>query len=184
MPRARIGASDPGRVAATSLTARLVPETIRRIRSYAGERLIVADRPEGTGDLTIASWGHRSLEEQVEVDARRYRTPVALAVGFDYNGRLTRVLPHVGFGAAEVGSVTARPSEGNPKPRLKRLVRSRSLVVSKGLRTEGVAAIIRRLKPRPREAGLVVGVSIARTNDHEAASLEGGSGTTSPPSAT
>jgi dihydroorotate dehydrogenase len=110
------------------------------------------------------------------VDGIRYRTPVLLAAGFDYNGRLTRILPRVGFAGEEIGSVTARPTEGNPRPRLTRLVRSHSLVVNKGLRNDGVEALIQLLKRTPRHPDFVLGISIARTNDaasaKEAAGIE------------
>jgi dihydroorotate dehydrogenase len=99
---------------------------------------------------------------------------VALAAGFDFNGRLKRILPSVGFGGVEVGSVTARPTPGNPRPRLRRLVRSNSLVVNKGLKNEGVERIIERLRGVPRTDGFVIGISIARTNSREASLLQGG----------
>ncbi len=121
------------------------------------------------------------------VDGIKYRTPILLAAGFDYNGRLTNILSHVGFGGEEVGSVTAHPCEGNPKPRMTRLPKSQSIIVNKGLRNEGVDAIIMRLKNAGvgRKNGalttvgdtevvskFVVGVSIARTNSPKTAPLE------------
>ncbi|MEI6396907.1 MAG: hypothetical protein WCO48_02460, partial [Candidatus Taylorbacteria bacterium] len=120
------------------------------------------------------------------VDGIKYRTPVLLSAGFDYNGQLTQILPHIGFGGEEVGSVTARPCAGNPKPRLTRLPKSGSIIVNKGLRNDGVEAIIARIK----EAGarrkaqsasesqsasdFVVGVSIARTNDEHSVDIQSG----------
>jgi dihydroorotate dehydrogenase len=108
------------------------------------------------------------------VDGIRYHTPVALAAGFDYNGRLTRILPSVGFGGDEIGSVTARHCEGNDPPRLHRCINSGALVVSKGLKNNGVDALIQKLKRTPREPGFVLGISIARTNDDLAVGLEEG----------
>lgn len=124
--------------------------------------------------LVRMAYGYRRSDAAVTVDGIRYPTPVVLGAGFDYNGRLTRILPSVGFGGVEVGSVTARPTEGNPKPRLTRLVRSSSLLVNKGLRNDGVERFIERMRGTPREPGFVLGVSIARTNDREAADLGGG----------
>jgi dihydroorotate dehydrogenase len=85
-------------------------------------------------------------------------------------------LPLIGLGGEEVGSVTAKPCEGNPKPRLTRLPGSKSILVNKGLRNDGVDAVIERLK-RTQEVllpGFVVGVSIARTNSPECSSIEAG----------
>lgn len=102
------------------------------------------------------------------VDGVTYVRPVLLSAGFDNNGQLTRILRHVSFGGEEVGSVTAKPCEGNPRPRMTRLIRNKSIVVYKGLRNDGVDAIIERLQSVPKTPGYVVGISIARTNSKEA----------------
>jgi len=124
--------------------------------------------------LLSALYGYRGPDASVTVDGLHYSTPVVLAAGFDYNGRLLRALPEMGFGGVEVGSVTALPTHGNDPPRLQRMVRSRAIVVNKGLRNEGVEAVTRRLAATPTPPGFVVGVSIARSNREEAASEEGG----------
>lgn len=114
------------------------------------------------------------------LDGIRYRTPFLLSAGFDYNARLSRILPCIGLGGEEAGSVTARPCAGNPKPRLTRLPLSQSILVNKGLRNDGVDAVIARLKRTPRPLGpdgmpqFVVGISIARTNDAQSASVDAG----------
>lgn len=119
-------------------------------------------------------YGNPVKEGVIEVDGIVYRSPVGLAAGFDYNGRLTTILPSLSFGSVEVGSVTARPCGGNEPPRLRRMVRSKSLVVYKGLKNEGVEAIIERLKSKSRIPGFVIGVSVAKTNDELSAGLEEG----------
>ncbi len=113
------------------------------------------------------------------VDGITYRTPFLLSAGFDYNGHLSGILSKIGLGGEEVGSVTARPCEGNPKPRLTRLPKSQSILVNKGLRNEGVDAIIQRLQavsfnvPAGRQP-FVIGVSIARTNDEASVPIQSG----------
>ncbi|MCR4274860.1 MAG: quinone-dependent dihydroorotate dehydrogenase [Candidatus Campbellbacteria bacterium] len=124
--------------------------------------------------LVRGIYGYRGPDISKTVDGIVYRTPFLLSAGLDYNGRLTRILPSIGLGGEEVGSVTARVCEGNPKPRLTRLIRSQSILVNKGLRNDGVDAIIRRLQSCPREKEYVIGISIARTNDKQAASIEDG----------
>ncbi|TVP59619.1 MAG: hypothetical protein EA351_01365, partial [Gemmatimonadales bacterium] len=91
-----------------------------------------------------------------------------LAAGFDYNGRLLQVLPNIGFGGVEVGSVTALPTPGNDPPRMSRMVRSRAIVVNKGLKNEGVEVVAERLGSIPTPDDFVVGVSLARSNRKEA----------------
>lgn len=119
-------------------------------------------------------YGNPIKKGWIEVDGINYRSPVGLAAGFDYNGRLTAILPSISFGSVEVGSVTARPCGGNDPPRLRRMVKSKSLIVYKGLKNEGVDVIINRLKSRKRIPGFVIGVSIAKTNDELSAGLEEG----------
>jgi len=63
--------------------------------------------------------------------------------------------------------VTARPSAGNPTPRLTRLVRSKSLLVNKELRNDGVNRIAQRLLETPYAPDFVDDISIARTNDEQ-----------------
>ncbi|MFA5996724.1 MAG: quinone-dependent dihydroorotate dehydrogenase [Candidatus Paceibacterota bacterium] len=103
------------------------------------------------------------------VDGIIYRTPVVLSAGFDSDGRLTQILPSLAFGGEEIGSTTAHPCAGNPRPRLTRLIRNKSLIVYKGLRNQGVDALISRLARTPRIPDFVIGISIARTNEPEAA---------------
>ncbi len=124
--------------------------------------------------LTRVLYGYRGPQIAREVDGLRYRTPVLLAAGFDYNGHLVRVLPHMAFGGQEVGSVTARVCAGNAPPRMQRLIQSRSLVVYKGLKNDGVAGVTPRLPRRGTASDYIVGVSIARTNDAESADLAAG----------
>lgn len=102
------------------------------------------------------------------IDGVTYRTPILLSAGFDTDGRLTRILPSLGFSGEEIGSITALPCEGNPKPRMVRMPRNKSIVVFKGLRNNGVDALIKKLSHTKREKDFVLGISIARTNNCDA----------------
>lgn len=92
----------------------------------------------------------------------RFANPIGLSAGFDKNARLIDVIPSVGFGFIEIGSITGEPCEGNPRPRLWRLKKSQALVVYYGLKNDGAEAIAARL--RGRTFALPVGVSVAKTN--------------------
>jgi len=108
------------------------------------------------------------------VDGIRYKYPVMLAAGFDYNANLLNILDKVSFGGEEVGSITLRKCEGNPKPRMSRAIKSQSIVVYKGLRNEGADKTIEKLKHSKIDKDYVLGISIARTNDSKAVGLENG----------
>jgi dihydroorotate dehydrogenase subfamily 2 len=92
-----------------------------------------------------------------------FDNPIGLAAGFDYDGHLAQVLKYVGFGFNTVGSVTARAYEGNTKPRLGRLPKSRSLLVNKGFKSEGADRIAQRLDTKKLKNN-TVGISVGSTN--------------------
>lgn len=94
-----------------------------------------------------------------------FKNPVGLSAGFDKNAKLIDILPSIGFGFEEIGSITGMPCEGNPKPRLWRHAESQSLRVYYGLKNEGSYKIAKRLKEK--KFRFPVGVSIAKTNCKE-----------------
>lgn len=91
-----------------------------------------------------------------------FYSPIGLAAGFDYEARLTKVLPKIGFGFGSIGTLTNSAYEGNPKPRLGRLPESKSLLVNKGFKNYGVFETLKKFGKR--KFSYPVGVSIGRTN--------------------
>jgi len=91
-----------------------------------------------------------------------FDNPVGLAAGFDYDAKLTQILPSISFGFMSVGTVTNMAYGGNPHPMLGRLPKSKSLMVNKGFKSQGAAVVSERLKWADFE--IPVGVSIGRTN--------------------
>ncbi|MBP7005648.1 quinone-dependent dihydroorotate dehydrogenase [Patescibacteria group bacterium] len=102
----------------------------------------------------------------------RFSNPIGLAAGFDKNAHLTAVLPSVGFGFEEVGSITGERCEGNPRPRLWRLPQSRGLVVYYGLKNDGCEAIAARL--HEKRFAIPIGISVAKTNSPETVDVGAG----------
>jgi dihydroorotate dehydrogenase len=92
-----------------------------------------------------------------------FPNPVGMAAGFDKNGEVADPLLDVGFGFAEVGSVTPRPQPGNPRPRVFRLIRDRALINLLGFNNDGHEAVARRLAARPARG--IVGVNIGANKD-------------------
>ena len=88
--------------------------------------------------------------------------PIGLAAGFDYEAKLTQVLPSVGFGFQTVGTITNLPYKGNPRPMFGRLPKSRSLMVNKGFKNKGAAWTAKKLADQTFEIPL--GISIGKTN--------------------
>lgn len=91
-----------------------------------------------------------------------FQNPIGLAAGFDYEAKLTQILPNIGFGFQSVGTITNMPYEGNPKPLLGRLPQSKSLMVNKGFKNLGAYATVKKLYGLSFH--IPVGISIGRTN--------------------
>jgi dihydroorotate dehydrogenase (fumarate)/dihydroorotate dehydrogenase len=93
--------------------------------------------------------------------------PLGLAAGFDKNGHAAPLLRVMGFGHVEIGSVSTRPSPGNPRPRLFRLVEDEGIAVWYGVPNEGAERVAATLRRGPAE-GAALGVNLVRTNTPEA----------------
>ncbi|KAA5545485.1 quinone-dependent dihydroorotate dehydrogenase [Roseiconus nitratireducens] len=100
---------------------------------------------------------------EVEAAGIRFSNPVGLGAGWDKSGVALRMLDHLGFGFVEIGSVSARPSIGNPKPRLFRLPNDEAIVVNYGLPNDGAEAVRERLRCNPMSTP--IGVNVVKTND-------------------
>jgi dihydroorotate dehydrogenase len=91
--------------------------------------------------------------------------PLGLAAGFDKDGEGVAGLAALGFSFIEVGTVTARPQPGNPRPRMFRFPEERALVNRMGFNNRGAAALsarLRALRARPGSPP-VIGVNIGKT---------------------
>jgi dihydroorotate dehydrogenase len=91
----------------------------------------------------------------------RFPGPMGLAAGFDKDGTGLQAWGALGFGYAEVGTVTAHPQPGNPAPRLFRLTADRALLNRLGFNNRGAAELAARLaRQRP---GVPIGVNIGKS---------------------
>src|SRR3954451_17456774 len=92
-----------------------------------------------------------------------FPNPVGLAAGFDKNGVALPALAALGFGFIEIGTVTARGQEGNPKPRMFRYSAQEALINRLGFNNDGADLVANRLR-RLKESGgwpdVPVGINI------------------------
>jgi dihydroorotate dehydrogenase len=119
-----------------------------------------------------------------QVCGLHFRNPLGLAAGLDKQGSALPAWPALGFGFAEIGTVTPRPQPGNPKPRLFRLKQDRAVINRLGFNSEGAEAVagnlarnapeVRlkadtteaiRLKPDSTAAGFRIGINIGKNRD-------------------
>ena len=100
--------------------------------------------------------------------------PIGLAAGFDKNAEILAVLPSLGFGYAEIGTVTPKPQGGNEKPRLFRDSQKQALFNRMGFNNLGAGIVsdrLRKIKPK-LPTGFKVGVNLGKnkmTPDEDAA---------------
>lgn len=117
---------------------------------------------EFTKKLISRMWTYRDTKLEQDILGFRFRNPIGLSAGFDYNADLVNILPSVGFGFHTIGTLTYEPYAGNPAPMLGRLPKSKSLLVNKGFKNEGVKKALSNLSMNESEA--IRGVSIGVTN--------------------
>jgi len=103
---------------------------------------------------------HPSLEQHLF--GLHFPNPVGLAAGFDKDAKLYRELANFGFGFIEIGTLTPKPQEGNPKKRLFRLEKEGGLINRMGFNNEGVEAAVQRLK---KNKGVLIGGNIGKNKN-------------------
>tara|TARA_R110000868_G_scaffold14075_1_gene65674 strand:- start:31875 stop:32912 length:1038 start_codon:yes stop_codon:yes gene_type:complete len=89
----------------------------------------------------------------------KFKNPVGLAAGFDKNAKLFNELSDFGFGFIEIGTLTPKPQEGNPKKRLFRLKADKAIVNRMGFNNLGVLEAVEELK---KEHRVIVGGNIGK----------------------
>ena len=102
----------------------------------------------------------------VRVAGLHFPNPLGMAAGFDKDGEVPDALLGLGFGFAEVGSITPLPQAGNPRPRLFRLEEDEAVINRMGFNNHGAAAAVERLAARKGRGG-IVGVNIGANKDSE-----------------
>ena len=93
-----------------------------------------------------------------------FPTPVGLAAGFDKDAEVPRQMLSLGFGFVEVGTVTPRQQQGNPKPRLFRLSEDQAVINRMGFNNRGQQSAFARLTECTNTHG-VIGVNIGANKD-------------------
>ena len=87
---------------------------------------------------------------------------LGLAAGLDKEGKYYSSLSKFGFSFIEVGTFTPLPQKGNPKPRIKRLIKERSLINSLGFNNPGISKGIKNIKRVGKNFKGVLGISIGK----------------------
>ncbi len=103
-------------------------------------------------------FSHPALKR--EIFGLEFSNPVGLAAGFDKNASVINEFKNFGFGFIEIGTITPKPQDGNPKPRSFRLPKDKALINRMGFNNIGVDQAIENLKKR--KSGIIVGGNIGK----------------------
>ncbi len=130
--------------------------------------LIFKLEPEAAHGLTISALEMLPVRRPPPTDpiletrftGLAFPTPIGLAAGFDKDARVWRQMLGLGFGFAEVGTLTPLPQAGNPKPRIFRLQEDRAVINRLGFNNGGLQAALPRLAPNKR-----LGVNVGANKD-------------------
>ncbi|MFY8092023.1 MAG: quinone-dependent dihydroorotate dehydrogenase [Niveispirillum sp.] len=93
-----------------------------------------------------------------------FPNPIGLAAGFDKNAEVPDAMLKLGFGFVEAGTVTPRPQDGNPKPRLFRVPTAQAVINRFGFNNQGLDAYAARLEARATRPG-IVGANVGKNKD-------------------
>ena len=94
-----------------------------------------------------------------ELFGLKFKNPVGLAAGFDKDAKLYNELSNFGFGFIEIGTLTPKPQNGNPKKRLFRLKEDSAIINRMGFNNGGVEVAVERLK---KNSGVLIGGNIGK----------------------
>ncbi|OYQ45494.1 dihydroorotate dehydrogenase (quinone) [Flavobacterium cyanobacteriorum] len=120
-------------------------------------------RIPGMPSLQRAMFSIENPRLEREVFGIKFKNPVGLAAGLDKDAKLYKELSCLGFGFIEIGTLTPKPQEGNPKKRLFRLKADSAIINRMGFNNGGVEDAVKRLKKNPLGKGhIIIGGNIGK----------------------
>lgn len=106
----------------------------------------------------------------LSIFGRVFPNPVGLAAGFDKNAEVADAMLGMGFGFVEVGTVTPKPQDGNPKPRVFRDKQSHSVINRMGFPNGGAEAFedhYQNFREHGKNKGGIVGINVGKNKDQD-----------------
>lgn len=118
-----------------------------------------ANKIPGVASLIKSIYKVNDPRLEREVFGLKFSNPVGLAAGFDKDAKLYKELSNFGFGFIEIGTLTPKGQEGNPKKRLFRLLDDSAIINRMGFNNGGVLEAVERLK---KNNGVLIGGNIGK----------------------
>ncbi len=127
----------------------------------AAHRMTIALLKTGCGPKN--GFAHKTLE--TTVFGKTFPNPLGLAAGFDKEAEVPSAMLDMGFGFVELGTVTPRPQDGNPKPRVFRDAQNRSVINRMGFPGSGIEVFRKNIEIFRRKRQGLVGINIGINKD-------------------
>ena len=141
-------------------TAHLVGEKVMKFINFSPLCRILWEQTHQISDLRLKQ----------QIFGETFGNPVGLGAGFDKNGAMIKEINSMGFGFTEIGTITPKPQEGNPKPRLHRHIKEETIQNAMGFNNDGLDEVLKRVEktaPFSYPVGINVGKNKA-TSDEKA----------------
>jgi len=132
----------------------LPPEKAHEVSLYLAEKIYSSYLKK-----LLRPKNNNNLENIMGID---FCNKLGLAAGFDKNGDYINFINNIGLGFVELGTVTPKPQEGNPKPRIFRLISDQAIINSLGFNNKGVHYLKDKLLSFERQ--LPIGINIGKNS--------------------
>ena len=130
-----------------------------KVHYFTFSAIRIFSKIPGFSSLFRALYEVKDSRLETEVFGLKFKNPVGLAAGFDKNAVLYKELSDFGFGFIEIGTITPKAQDGNPKKRLFRLKEDSAIINRMGFNNGGVEEAVLRLK---KNNGVLIGGNIGK----------------------
>jgi dihydroorotate dehydrogenase len=130
-----------------------------KVHYFTFSLIRIVSKIPGFSGLFRALYEVKDSRLETEVFGLKFKNPVGLAAGFDKNAVLYKELSNFGFGFIEIGTLTPKAQDGNPKKRLFRLREDNAIINRMGFNNGGVDEAVSRLK---QNNGVLIGGNIGK----------------------
>ena len=130
-----------------------------KVHHFTFTLIRIVSKIPGIPSLFNSMYAVNDKRLETEVFGLKFKNPVGLAAGFDKNASLYKELSNFGFGFIEIGTLTPKGQDGNPKKRIFRLVEDSAIINRMGFNNGGVQMAVEKLK---QNKGVLIGGNIGK----------------------
>jgi len=114
----------------------------------------------------IGAFASNNVEEsQINIKNLSFKNRIGIAGGLDKDAKYFHIFSSLGFGFVEVGTITLEPQSGNPKPRIFRFTKDKTLVNSLGFNNAGSVQVLKNIKKYKPMFDGILGISIGKSKN-------------------